>query len=56
MDPAAGGGETSPHRDAVAALTALGYKTADADQAVRRAVLALGPKAATEALIKKALS
>jgi Holliday junction DNA helicase RuvA len=56
VDQAAGGGETSPHRDAVAALTALGYKTADADQAVRRAVLALGPKAATEALIKKALS
>jgi Holliday junction DNA helicase RuvA len=45
-----------PHRDAVAALTALGYKTADADQAVRRASLALGPKATTEALVKKALS
>ena len=45
-----------PHRDAVAALTALGYKTADADQAVRRASLTLGPKATTEALIKKALS
>jgi len=52
-------GETlsgSPHRDAVAALVALGYKAADADQSVRRAVLALGPKATTEALIKKALS
>ncbi len=46
----------SPHRDAVAALVALGYKAADADQAVRHAVLALGPKATTEALIKKALS
>ncbi|MDB6126261.1 MAG: Holliday junction helicase RuvA [Verrucomicrobia bacterium] len=45
-----------PHRDAVAALGALGYKTADADQAVRRASLALGPTATTEALIKKALS
>ena len=45
-----------PHRDAVAALMALGYKTADADQAVRRAALTLGPKASTEALIKKALS
>lgn len=45
-----------PHRDAVAALVALGYKAADADQAVRHAVLALGPKATTEALIKKALS
>ncbi len=59
----AAGGETSsegsaggPHRDAVAALIALGYKAADADQAVRHAVLALGPKATTEALIKKALS
>ena len=51
-DAPAGG----PHRDAVAALTALGYKTADADQAVRRASLALGPKATTEALIKKALN
>jgi Holliday junction DNA helicase RuvA len=51
-------GETlsAPHRDAVAALTALGYKTADADQAVRRAALALGPSATTEGLIKKALS
>jgi holliday junction DNA helicase RuvA len=44
------------HRDAVAALVALGYKTADADQAVRHAALALGPQATTEALIKKALS
>lgn len=44
------------HRDAVAALAALGYKAADADQAVRRAALSLGPKATTEALIKKALS
>jgi Holliday junction DNA helicase RuvA len=45
-----------PHRDAVAALVALGYKAADADQAVRRAGLALGAKTTTEALIKKALS
>lgn len=44
------------HRDAVAALIALGYKGADADQAVRRAGLALGGQATTEALIKKALS
>ncbi len=46
----------SAHRDAVAALIALGYKAADADQAVRRASLALGEKVTTEALIKKALS
>ena len=43
-------------RDAVAALIALGYRAVDADQAVRNASLALGPKATTEALIKKALS
>ena len=51
-EPPTGG----PHRDAVAALVALGYKPADADQAVRRAVLALGGKVTTEALVKKALS
>lgn len=57
------GGESTPapagesaHRDAIAALMALGYKGADADQAVRHAALALGAKATTEALIKKALS
>lgn len=42
-------------RDAVMALTTLGYKPADADQAVRRALVALGPDATTETLIKKAL-
>ncbi|MDQ5979377.1 MAG: holliday junction helicase RuvA [Verrucomicrobiota bacterium] len=41
--------------DAVLALTALGYKAADADKAVRQAWIALGPKATTEALIKKSL-
>jgi Holliday junction DNA helicase RuvA len=46
----------SPHRDAVAALIALGYKTADADQAVRRAALGLGPTATTEGLIRQALA
>lgn len=44
------------HRDAVSALIALGYKAADADQAVRRSALTLGPQASTEALIKKSLS
>ncbi len=47
--------EDSRYRDAVAALGALGYKTADADLAVRRAVRNLGPTATTEALIKAAL-
>lgn len=43
-------------RDAVAALIALGYRAADADQAVRNAALTLGPRATTEALVKKALT
>jgi Holliday junction DNA helicase RuvA len=51
--PASG---VSAHRDAIAALMALGYKAPDADAAVRQAALALGSKASTEALIKKALS
>jgi holliday junction DNA helicase RuvA len=45
----------STHADAVAALAALGYKLADADEAVRRASLALGAEATTEALIRKSL-
>ena len=53
-DVAASG--ASIHRDAVSALIALGYKAADADQAVRRAALSLGTDASTESLIKKALS
>ena len=48
-------GETKLH-DAILALTALGYKAIDADTAIRRATLALGPQATTEQLIKKALS
>ena len=42
-------------RDAVMALVALGYKAPDADKSVRRAWVAMGPSATTEALIKKAL-
>lgn len=42
--------------DAVLALTALGYRAADADKAVRQAWIALGASATTEALIKKALA
>lgn len=52
---AASAGGASTQRDAVAALIALGYKAADADLAVRRAALAAGGHATTEALIKKAL-
>ncbi len=57
-EPSADGkpaGDTKLH-DAILALTALGYKAADADTAIRRATLALGPQATTEQLIKKALS
>src|SRR5258707_681017 len=56
LESPSAGGTGSVQRDAVAALIALGYRGADADQAVRHAALALGPKATTEALIKKALS
>jgi Holliday junction DNA helicase RuvA len=45
----------NPQRDAVMALIALGYKTADADKVVRQAWISLGPAASTEQLIKKAL-
>lgn len=45
-----------PLRDAVLALSTLGYKAADADAAVRRAQIALGAGASTERLIKHALS
>ena len=57
-DPSAAAEKTesaSHMRDAIKALTALGYKPADADAAIRRAALALGPKATTEQFIKKAL-
>jgi Holliday junction DNA helicase RuvA len=53
--PSAQPSEASPHADAVAALVALGYKVGDADEAVRRASLALGESVSTEALVKKAL-
>ena len=53
--PAAGSADT-PFRDAVLALSSLGYKPADADAAVRRAQVALGATATTEALIKRALA
>lgn len=45
----------SSHRDAIAALVALGYKPQDADAAIRQAALVLGANASTEALIRKSL-
>ncbi len=53
--PAAAESPRSVTRDAVAALIALGYKAAEADEAIRRSALALGAGATTEALIKKSL-
>ncbi len=46
----------TPFRDAVLALSSLGYKPADADAAVRRAQVALGAGATTEKLVKRALA
>jgi Holliday junction DNA helicase RuvA len=46
---------TNPHRDAIAALVALGYKVQEADSAIRQAALALTARASTEDLIRKAL-
>jgi Holliday junction DNA helicase RuvA len=47
--------EPGAYRDAVAALVALGYKTADADQSVRQAAAKLGAAASTEELVRAAL-
>jgi Holliday junction DNA helicase RuvA len=58
--PAADSAEASTtdttQRDAVAALVALGYRPADADQAIRRAALSTTGAITTEALIKRVLS
>jgi Holliday junction DNA helicase RuvA len=56
VEGAAKDAETSAFQDAVGALVALGYKAPDADKAARRALSALGPKASSEALVKKALA
>ncbi len=45
----------SPSSDALAALIALGYKAADADSRVRKAIAALDESATTEQIIRKAL-
>ncbi|MGE9295487.1 MAG: Holliday junction branch migration protein RuvA [Puniceicoccales bacterium] len=48
--------EANNIQDAISALVALGYKLADADKSVRKAIKALGDDASTEALIRGALS
>jgi Holliday junction DNA helicase RuvA len=53
--PTPGQAITNHQRDAVMALIALGYKAAEADKMVRQAWITLGPSAATEQLVKKAL-
>lgn len=54
-DPSTPPASENKVRDAVMALVALGYKAADADKAVRQALVGLGAAASTEALIKRAL-
>lgn len=58
--PAPGGaltsGEPSAFQDAVSSLMILGYKPADADKLVRKAVSKLSANATVEALIKEALA
>ncbi len=51
-----GSAEPSAFQDAVASLMTLGYKPADADKLVRKAVSKLDASASVEALIKEALS
>lgn len=45
----------SSFQDALAALVALGYKPADADKSVRKALQMLGSESTTEALVRAAL-
>lgn len=47
---------TSTFSDAVAALITLGFKPADADKSIRKAITAFPEAASTQELIKKALS
>ncbi|WOO43523.1 Holliday junction branch migration protein RuvA [Rubellicoccus peritrichatus] len=54
--PVTGAAAPSAQQDAIDALMALGYKPADADKAVRKAVEAAGKNAATEELVRLALS
>ena len=49
-------GGASTFQDAVASLMTLGYKPADADKLVRKAVSKLSPDASVEALLKTPLS
>jgi len=52
----ASGSTSSARQDAVEALMALGYKPADADKAVRRAMETCGQDATTEAIVRAALA
>jgi len=45
-----------PRQDAVSALLALGYKVEEAEKAVARAAVRLGPQAPTEALVRHSLA
>jgi Holliday junction DNA helicase RuvA len=48
--------EATKFQDAIAALTALGYKLNEADKAVNRAINKLGPSVSVEEIIKTALN
>lgn len=52
---AAADGTDHQYQDALAALMALGYKPADADKAIRKALQSQGNQATTESLVKTAL-
>ncbi len=54
--PAGEDGVSSKFQDAIAALTALGYKLPEADKAVNRAINKLGPSVSVEDIIKGALN
>ena len=56
VEPGQEGPAPTAFQDTVGALIALGYKAPDADKAARRAQSILGPKATSEALVKKALA
>ena len=53
--PANPGTKAQSLQDAVAALTALGYKSAEAEKAVLKAMQMLGEDADVEALVRGAL-
>ncbi len=54
--PSGSAGTENTESDAILALTALGYKQAEAKRSVEKAIAELGPQATTEEIIRTALS